>query len=226
MTQPDFTISNLSELHDILASNQHIRALVFDIDGTLSRGDIVTSLFSEALNYLSLPLFDIQSTLGRQNWLTTSWLAQNLSISDEQAQHLINRTRDRFLQLSSVDIQADLFDETIYVLTKLKEIGLLLGIFTMRHWQLALYQIMCSTVDRQLDKNATLIPNSSLRLTGSGLGVGTQKNGLEEKTGQLRLHLNGFADLQCNEIAVVGDALETDIAAAKIVGVNAILIKR
>ncbi len=223
---PDLTIHNLRELPILIQNLENIRAVIFDIDGTLSRGKIVAKLFSDVLAELSIKTFDIQSTLGSKNWFTQSWLSQNLSITSAQAEQVIELTKERFLQLSVEQINEDLYEETVEILSELKELGLVLGIFTMRHWQLALHQITYSSVSNYLDQQATLISNSSMRITGSHIEEMNSKNGFAEKVAQLELHLKDLPNLHSTEIAVVGDIITTDIASAKQLEMVAILIQR
>ena len=219
------TINNLEQLLiDEEIDLKNVKMLLFDIDGTLSKGQLIKNILFQTLRELKIP-GKVIPKLGRDIF-NKKWLTDKLQLAERRATELIERFEYNFFKIPSPDFKMNLFDEVESVFKKLLERKKIIGIFTLRKIELATHQIISSGLEHFIAKSPNFPNAKNIQISGSYIDNRISSNGLEEKIHQLKLHLKYRHEVLPGEVIVVGDSLETDIKAASIMNLNNILIER
>jgi FMN phosphatase YigB (HAD superfamily) len=219
------TINNLNQLlidEDIDFDN--VKMILFDIDGTLSKSELIKNILFQTLAEFKIP-GKIIPKLGI-DILNKKWLIDKLQLDERRTTELMERYEYHFFKIPSSDFKKNLFDEVESVFKKLRERRKIIGIFTLRKIGLATHQIISSGLEHYIAKSSNFPNAKKMQISGSSIDDRISSNGLEEKIYQLKLHLKYRPEVSPGEVIVVGDSLETDIKAASILNLTNILIER
>ena len=202
----------------------HVKMILFDIDGTLSKGKLIRDILFQTLGEFKISK-EIIPNLGREI-LNERWLIEHLRLNEALAAKIMARYEYHFLNISSSEFKENLFDDVEGVFTELHERKKIIGIFTLRKVELATRQIISSGLAHYIAKTSNFPNTEELQISGSFINDRIGSDGLEEKIHQLQLHLKYRPEVSLREIIVVGDSLETDIKAASILNLTNMLIVR
>lgn len=219
-------VNSLEEAFEKGKLNKTPNMVIFDIDGTIAKGDLINNLFLQVLSEFNITHKDIRYYLGKQNFLNTEWLVENLSVDPIIANTIINKFKTLFLDTSAYEFKKELYDDVPRVFELLWKQKVIIGVFTLRNWNLAMHQIKNSDLEQFIYYNSCIPNGTHLKISGSGLSVKYNFQGFEEKLYQLKLHLMDVPNINPKDVIVVGNTIETDMRAASMLGLTRILIKR
>ena len=216
------TIRCFEDLFDSDIKNTEM--IIFDIDGTISKFDIIYDIIKETLSHFNISA-DKTPLLGKEIF-NINWLKQNLKIDSVFAVEIINYYEDLFYKTSQECFIRNVYNDVAPFFEKLRDKNISIGIFTLRKISLAVIQIQKMGLINYIRTSKFIKYNNGLHITGTGLNSQCQLSPLEEKFNQLNFHFSNSQILEREKIMVIGDSLETDIYAAKQMKFNYILIQR
>ncbi len=217
------TINSLNQL--LIEGNlDSIKMLLFDIDGTLSKCQLINKIFMETLVEFNINQKKVPK-LGKEI-LNEKWLIDKLKISKITSTKIIERYEDRYYETPHDEFKRYLYDDVESTFSELYKNGKIIGIFTLRKIEMATHQLVSAGLGKYIAKSLNFPNEKKLQISGSCINNKKRLNGLEEKLYQLKLHLKFRPEILPSEFIVVGDSLETDIKASSILNLKNVLINR
>jgi phosphoglycolate phosphatase-like HAD superfamily hydrolase len=213
------------QLVEEVISNR-IRVLLCDIDGTLMRGNFVAGLLETVLSELGLPGHDVEPILGTENLFQPGAISRRFSVDSETERRIADRYNELFCSTPTSTFRRAVYPHVRDSLDHLWRWGVAIGVFSLRHYKLAIHQIQKAGLAQYVYSESHIPNGTNLKITGSGLAPSNQLDGYEEKLYQLRLHLDNGPAASAREILVAGDSPDTDIKAAMTLKLRRMLIVR
>jgi phosphoglycolate phosphatase-like HAD superfamily hydrolase len=221
------TIASLNEILDY-PKLKYKRYILFDIDETLFDSDFVTDIY-----FKSISLITNQQNISRPELgivpVSDSYLMQQLNIGKKESHKIIETYNRLFLSTSEYIFRNSLYADAQEVVKELFLNNMSIGIYTLRNVKLAIYQIMMSGLDSYVSRISHFPNKYQLAITGSGFKANmNNSNGFENKLEQIKFHLSSTKGnkIHENEVLVVGDSMETDIAVAQTLRIDYLHILR
>lgn len=216
------TINGFDELAKIIADYDMV---IFDIDGTLSKKELVKQLYKLAFKKHNIRIEPTEWNIGKEK-LNAKWIETKLNITRKESEEIYKSYKNMFDECENDIFRNHLFPDVLPFFKFLKERNIQIGIFTLREKGLAKMQIKKCGLEPYI---STYFQEGDIKFHISGSSKSkkkTKRSPIESKIAQLKFHLKRKPNIKRNKILVVGDSYETDISSAEFLNLDNILIQR